>query len=248
MKKQLTILTILLSAILLTVGAEFSSRDHDPGLYNGGKPLHLSGGNSWVPGQLVVKFSQRKLETMEFNGDKKPHSHHHAPRAEEILINKYDAEIENIKKDCYSDYYIIETRGGCDMKQLEQQLLQDPLVDYVSPNYTAAITAIPDDPFFNYQYALHNTGQVYLPNLGLAGTSGSDIKAIDGWDWTTGSEDVVIAIIDTGVLKVHEDLLRKIVGGYNFVDDNYDTEDTNGHGTFVASIAAAETNNNIGLI
>jgi subtilisin family serine protease len=229
------------------VGAELPFGDHEPGLYNGGKPLCLSGGSSCVPGQLVVKFSPEKSKTIEFNRWKRPHSYHHTPRAEEILINKYGAEIENIRKDRCSEYYIIETRIGCDMKHLEQRLLQDPLVEYASPNYTAAITAIPDDPFFGYQYALYNTGQVYLPDLGLAGTTGSDIKAVEGWDWTTGSEDVVIAIIDTGVFKIHEDLLRKIVPGYNFVDDNYDTEDTNGHGTFVASIAAAETNNNIGI-
>lgn len=247
MKKQLTITTILLSALLLTVGAESPFWEDDPGLYNGGKPLCLSGERTLVPGQLVVSFTPQKLKTMEFNGDKRPHFFHYTPQAEEILKNKYAAEIADIKKDRYSDYYIIETRSGCDLAHLEQRLRQDPLVEYASPNYTAVLTAIPDDPFFGYQYALYNNAQVYLPDLGLAGTNGSDIKAVAGWGWTTGSEEVVIAIIDTGVFKIHEDLLRKIVPGYNFVDDNYDTDDTNGHGTFVASIAAAETNNNTGI-
>jgi thermitase len=68
-----------------------------------------------------------------------------------------------------------------------------------------------------------------------------------GWDRTTGSDSVIIAVIDSGVAWDHEDLHSKIVPGYDFVNDDNDPYDDHGHGTFAASIAAAETNNGVGI-
>lgn len=246
MRKKI-IFIVVISALFFTFAAECPFFGQEPGFYNKGKPLRLSEHNKFAANQILVELSRENYKKEGEIPGKRSVPHRYSLSVEEILLHRYSSEIRDIRQDRYSDYYIVETHSGCDIKDLKEKLLQDPLIKSASLDYQAVITALPDDPFFSYQYALDNTGQVYLPNLGLSGTSGSDIKALDGWDWATGSEDIIIAIIDTGVVKAHEDLKDKIVPGYNFVDDNYNTEDKNGHGTFVASIAAAETNNNTGM-
>jgi hypothetical protein len=68
-----------------------------------------------------------------------------------------------------------------------------------------------------------------------------------GWAITTGSSDVTIAILDSGIDGTHPDLAGKLVEGYDFVANDSDPSDQNGHGTHVAGIAAAVTDNASGV-
>jgi type VII secretion-associated serine protease mycosin len=72
------------------------------------------------------------------------------------------------------------------------------------------------------------------------------IKAPEAWEITTGT-DIIIAIVDTGVDLNHPDLNDKIVAGYDFVNNDDTAQDDHGHGTHVAGIAAAETDNATGV-
>jgi len=73
------------------------------------------------------------------------------------------------------------------------------------------------------------------------------IQAPSAWATTTGSSNVTIAILDTGVDASHEDLISKIVPGWNTYNNNSDFTDVAGHGTAVAGTAAAATNNGTGV-
>jgi hypothetical protein len=73
------------------------------------------------------------------------------------------------------------------------------------------------------------------------------ISAPAAWSTTTGSSIITIAILDTGVDGTHEDLVSKMVSGWNFYDNNSDTADVYGHGTKVAGAAAAAGNNGKGV-
>jgi thermitase len=102
------------------------------------------------------------------------------------------------------------------------------LVAYAEPDFMAEALGAPDDPYFGYQWGL------------------VEIDAPQAWEVTTGSPSVRIAILDTGVDLDHPDLVSKIVSNINFgssptVDDVY------GHGTHVAGIAAAITDNGVGV-
>lgn len=111
-----------------------------------------------------------------------------------------------------------------------------PLVRYVEPDYPIfGLSLEPNDPYFaqNQQPALRS------------------IRAPEAWDISTGSSSVAIAILDTGLAYGHIDLKDKIMTdrGRNFVAEpsNDFAWDDNGHGTYVGGIAAAQTNNGLGI-
>ena len=120
-----------------------------------------------------------------------------------------------------------------------------PTVAYSEPNFIQLFrpfSSEPNDTHFANQWALKNTGQ-------NGGTPGADINAPEGWDITTGGEEVVIAIIDEGVDTLQEDLQAKILTGYDATDgdNNQQPNSWDGHGTACAGIAAAVTNNSMGI-
>ena len=145
------------------------------------------------------------------------------------------------------------------------------LVAFAEPDYRMHASAVPDDPAFNLQWADQNTGQA-IPtqesneSLGepVAGTPGADDSAEQAWSVTTGSREVVIGEVDTGVDYEHPDLKANIwsnpggIGGcgagthgYNAIaetcDPNDDDTSYGGHGTHVAGIMGAVGNNGIGV-
>jgi subtilisin family serine protease len=187
----------------------------------------------FVPGQLIVKM-RAGYKTLE--GD------------DGIMGGVYGEQIVRMRRDEHFGYLVIETAPGTDLLQLRDRLAAEKWIQAVSLNYRASMNArIPNEQFFSYQYALQNTGQVFYPEKNLRGIVDADIQACEGWDWSTSSSATVIAIVDSGIALFHEDLKNKVTSGYDFVNDDDDPQDDNGHGTFVASLAGAETDNGIGI-
>lgn len=218
---------------------------------NDGGPLQLVPEEPYVPDRVVIKISgDAVMDTASIKAADLLNRPGKIIRDNPLsmLKAKYKSQIKRMQMHRIQDYYIAETIGGCDIEALCRRLRSESYIVDASPDYYAVLTATyPNDMYFQYQYALYNTGQVYLPETGLSGTEGSDIKAPGGWDWTTGSDNVIIAVIDSGVALDHEDLQSKIVPGRDYVNDDEDAYDDHGHGTFSASIAAAEANNGVGI-
>jgi subtilisin family serine protease len=146
------------------------------------------------------------------------------------------------------DLYRVDIPPGTSVEEMIYVWSQNAWVEEARPDFTARIAVTPNDEFFNRQYALSNTGQQIPVPGSPTGKASADISATTAWEETKGNENVVIAVIDTGVDLNHIDLKNKIVSpGRDFVNDDFDATDDNGHGTFVAAIAAAETNNNEGI-
>lgn len=105
---------------------------------------------------------------------------------------------------------------------------------------------MPNDASFGSQYGMHNTGQVIQ---GTAGVADADLDLPAAWAIHTGSADVTIAIIDTGVSASHPDLVPKLVPGRNTINDSSNADDSwlISHGSHCAGIAAAASNNGIGV-
>jgi subtilisin family serine protease len=124
-----------------------------------------------------------------------------------------------------------KVRVGTD-RSLDAQLADyatHPAVEYAEPDYVVSPSYIPNDPSYNNQW--------HLPKMNVD----------QAWDISRGSSNVRIAVIDSGVDADHVDLASKLVGGYNTIDNNTNTNDDDGHGTHVAGIAAAATDNGLGV-
>ncbi len=104
----------------------------------------------------------------------------------------------------------------------------NPNVLYAEYDSTAVADDVPNDPSFSSQWGL------------------TKVNASQAWSVTTGSSAVVIAILDTGIDMNHPDLAGKIKGSINFSTSATES-DVKGHGTHVAGIAAAITNNSLGV-
>jgi thermitase len=134
------------------------------------------------------------------------------------------------------------------LEEMIDVLSRNPDVDYVEPDYKTVVHGIPDDAYFGYQYALFNHGQEIGETGSPSGIWRADLKALEGWRETTGDRHVTIAVIDTGVDFSHPDLRKNILpGGRDFVNDDFDPSDDYGHGTYICSIIAADTNNLEGI-
>ncbi len=110
-----------------------------------------------------------------------------------------------------------------------EALSHNPNIEFAEPDALLEPTLIPNDTYYSSAW--------HLPK----------VKAPQAWDITTGSSAVTIAILDSGVAASHPDFAGKLVAGWNFYDNNSNTADVDGHGTMVAGVAAALSNNGIGV-
>jgi subtilisin family serine protease len=148
---------------------------------------------------------------------------------------------------------------------------RDPRVRYAEPNVRFHIDQLPDDASFGQLWGLDNSGQVVN---GLPGSADADIDAPEAWAVTTGSPAVSVGVIDTGVDYSHPDLAANIwtnpgencAGcrndgidndgngfvddwhGWDFLNDDNDPYDDNGHGTHVAGTIGAVGDNGLGVV
>lgn len=110
------------------------------------------------------------------------------------------------------------------------RLSRDPAVVYAEPDYELRLLATPNDPY----YALRQW------NLRLIGLE-------DAWDITTGAAEVIVAVLDTGADLTHPELAAKLVPGYDFAFGDSIPADDHGHGSHVAGIVGAASDNGIGV-
>ena len=172
-------------------------------------------------------------------------------------------ELKQFKK---SRINLLKLPDNLSVDQAMELFNTDPSVEFVEPNYYYRPALIPNDPFYNKLWGADNTGQSIN---GSSGLPDADIDLPEAWNITTGNDQIVVAIIDTGVDLSHPDLYNNIwlnkdeipdnqqdddnngyiddVVGWDFVDNDNLPDDSGRHGTHVAGTIAAAGNNEIGI-
>ena len=192
-------------------------------------PPEGTDGAGYVPGQVLVKFKNATPQS-----------------AVNRQLAANGAQVTDTIEAL--DVLILKVPPGREQRVIAG-LSNNPNVEYAEPNYIGHGTLTPDDPYFGpYQWGFENTGQTIVDQTG---TRDADIDASAAWDQATGTTAagaVKVAILDSGIDQDHQDLSSKIVLQKNFTSSNTaDVEDRWGHGTHVAGIVGALTNNELGV-
>ena len=137
------------------------------------------------------------------------------------------------------------------------RLRANPSVRYAERDAILTADLAPNDPRLSDLWAMRNVGQTVGTTSGQPGV---DIDALAAWDFTTGSRDIVVGVVDTGIDYWTQDLNPNIwnnpgdIGGcaagthgYDAINNDCDPRDDHDHGTHVAGIIGATGNNGVGI-
>lgn len=178
----------------------------------------------------------------------------------DLNSDEVDDKYRNLKKGRMAKFSL---NSNISVKDALKKLRKNPAVLYAEPDYIVRASVTPDDSSYASLWGMNNTGQT-------GGVADADIDAPEAWDISTGSHDVVVGVIDTGVDHTHPDLITniwtnpaEIAGdgidndGNGFIDDMHgisaitsigDPMDDNGHGSHVSGTIGATGNNGLGVV
>jgi len=199
------------------------------------------------------------------------------------LFNVNNGDTELYKKLGMERIYvfIMDIKSDIEIEKIVNEFNNDNEIEFSEPNFKGTSAGqkelelnksyaanIPNDEMFYKQWYLQNNGSVD-PSSGGMGKVGADIKVIDTWEIETGSEEVIVAILDSGIKDDHPDLKDRMwinknetpnngidddqngytddIKGWDFAYEDRRPEDGFGHGTNIATVIGANTNNLIGF-
>jgi len=198
----------------------------------------LRPGVDYLPGKLLVRFRDGA-----------------APAARALAMQAAGVAVE--RSFSLIPAAVVTVPQGRSLRAAATDLLANPNVLYVEPNYIMRLHRAPNDPRYPEMWALRNERQT-------GGTLGAEIGAQAAWDITVGSTGVVVAVIDTGIETGHVDLAANALPGMEFVSTNwqpnarhdyecewiasgYCIEESIAHGSHVAGTIGAVANNTNGV-
>jgi thermitase len=175
--------------------------------------------------------------------------------AADRAVMRADADVERDATLPVRGLELVDPEPGVGIAAAIADLERMDGVLYAEPDHVVRQTATPDDPLFGHEWDM------------------SAIRAPEAWDVTTGSAQVTVGVVDTGIDATHPDLAPNLwtnpgesgggretngldddgngriddVHGWDFVDEDAQPQDGNGHGTHVSGTIAARGNDGVGV-
>ncbi len=183
-----------------------------------------------IDGQVIVKFDDNISNSMMMS-----------------ILDDMDSELEaELPVD---DLVLTEVPEGETVENFVEAMEDLPTVEYVQPNYIYKL----DDMSYKYYADQNHSEQYYTTEASVNDPYTGDqwylntIDAYNAWDYTMGSSDVRVAVIDTGIDLDNPEFAGKIYAQTDTTDEGGDAEDDDGHGSHVAGIIAANANDGVGV-
>lgn len=177
--------------------------------------------------------------------------------------------IKNINTESRRDLLVIKLNGKNNIEEKIEKLKDSGLIEFIEPDYVGSgggqQSTIPNDTHFNKQWSLINNGA----KVGtIQGKADADIDIDEAWEIEKGDTNIIVAVLDSGLKLDHPDIKNRVwknnkeilngidddnngyiddINGWDFTNRDNDPTDDHGHGTNVASIIGAESNNNLGF-
>ena len=190
----------------------------------------------FVPGELIVRFKADQVSAASALDSlsiryrplkiEKLHPETSPPKESfKVLSSGERVQVPDLSRD-----YRLFFEAQADIIKIAEEYKKDYHIEFAQPNYIYRALKTPNDTYYSSQWGM------------------SKIAAEQAWDLSTGEAlTVQVAVVDTGVNYNHEDLSGRVVLGYNYIADNNNPMDDNGHGTHIAGVIGAVTNNAKGV-
>lgn len=207
---------------------------------------------------IVETDNTATLEQFCYATEVRQYAHHICFNTGDLLLKVNDSFIPersgSIRAHAYIPYlYVLKTdaHNAAELDAIKAEYETKAGVEYVSYDQVFTLEASVNDPMYPRQWAIENTGSA----LQYSGTPGADMSVNEAWTITTGSDQIKIAVLDSGVDTLHEDLTNNLLPGFDGFGagspgtQGYPTPNFSGdgHGTCCAGIIAAEADNTKGI-
>lgn len=217
---------------------------------------------AWYTDQMIIKWKQTPGAGV-------------SGRQGNVLWTRAGGQLSALRRASGSAHVYRLAEGDAHLDQVREvarQLMEDnPDIEYAEPDYrkfpAGGFTGTPNDPYFGEMWNLKDPAtQTVFPWGGIQGGGGANLAG--AWAISTGDAGVVVAVLDTGILAGHEDLLGRTTAGYDFLSSAVTANDGDGrdpdpsdpgdcadaslcrssfHGTHVAGTIGARANNGLGI-
>ncbi len=165
----------------------------------------------FVPGELLINFKNNIIINTDNTSHRTilPNLQSIKTLNEKFNVLSVEKIFEGIGIPALEYCYIFRFSNQTDILHAASYYTNNPFVEYAEPNYLYYPLSIPNDPYFDMQWALNNSGQT-------GGTPDADIDAPEAWELEQGDSSIIIAVIDSGVDYTNPDS-----GNYTVTEEEY---------------------------
>lgn len=244
--------SILIPVVILSITSIGAARANAPN-----PTATVATSPSYVPGEILVQLNAQAVQSGSYRADLGTSGRTGLAPIDQVLQGLGATEVTRAIDDRgdvaarheagLDRIFVVRFGSGIDPVVAAQRFAGLSDIGYAEPNFYGYAQLTPNDPTYPLQWAHNNTGQAISYSGGNVGTADCDTDTDAAWDLQTGSASLILAIVDTGCDTGHPEFAGRVVAGFDYVNNDSNPTDDNGHGTSCAGIALGGGNNAQGI-